>query len=249
LNEVDPFFLVSRGIASLGINNVAAHVPVKAFCCSDPPEKFHHAIWFDPGVMKFVPRPKLKKRVRAKIGEQQFRFTQYRVADCPNVWGFHRTAEFVPEEFLTSTGATWGNNSQAVEKNGRPKILFTFFCALRLMHYLGCRRVYLLGVDFHMHAGRNGGYAFKQNRWASSVGGNNDHYRIASRMLAELQPYFAAANFQVFNCYEYSGLKVFPYVPFDEAIEDCRGMVPKEIDLAGWYEKPGEQYQEDRGDE
>ena len=40
-----------------------------------------------------------------------------------------------------------------------------------------------------------------------------------------------------FNCYEKSGLRAFPYVPFEDALIDVCGLVEEVPDLAGFYEK------------
>jgi len=66
-------------------------------------------------------------------------------------------------------------------------------------------------------------------------------------MCLELKPHFAAAGFEIFNCNRQSKLTAWPYVPFEEAIEDCRGLVPKEpLDCRSWYEKPGDKDEETR---
>ena len=239
LKSLDLSPLRERGIVSLGVNNVAAYAPVRAFVCGDPPEKFHPSIWLDPTITKFIPTTKLNKRVRAKMPDGSFKFTSFRVADCPSVFGFHRTCEFNPETFLMDEGNCWGNNSKARKKNGRPKVLFTMLLGLRLMHYLGCRRVYLLGVDFSMSS--SNGYAFAQDRHQGAADSNNDSYQVVAQMLSELKPIFDASGFSVFNCNRQSHLRVFPYVSFDEAVEDCRGLVGKEpLDTAGFYSKKGE---------
>lgn len=250
LKQHDLSALRERGVMSLGVNNVSGLAPVRAFVCSDPPEKFHHGIWLDPAILKLVPSPKLPKRVRAKLTDGSFRHTSYRVMDCPNVWGFARCTEFDPATFLTSLSASWGVSAANSEATGRPKVYFTMLLGLRLLHYLGCRRVYLLGVDFHMTAEPGGGYAFSQNRWPGAAAGNNNSYRLVAGMLAECKPYFDRAGFEVYNCNPTSSLRVFPHVPFEAAVEDCRGGVPREpFDLAGWYEKPGapDHQEEDRG--
>jgi hypothetical protein len=227
--------LKDRGITSLGVNNAAGAAHCRAFTCSDPPMKFHHGIWLDPSVMKIVPKPKLHKRVRAKLGHS-FRYTALNVNQCPNVWGYARNATFEPAEFLTSSHATWGVNSAAAEKSGRAKILFTWFLGLRLLHYLGVKRVYLLGVDFQMEAGAP--YAWRERKDEGGCGGNNNHYLKARSMCRELLPVFQAAGFEVFNCNPESRLEVFPYIPFETALDDCRGHIPEEpFDLFGWYGK------------
>lgn len=237
LNTLDTARLRDRGIVSMGVNNVAGHVPTTAFVCGDPPEKFHQGIWTDPKLMKFVPVRKLNQRVRAKRLDGSFAFTSLRVKDCPNVWGFRRDSHWEPAAFLNRDHATWGRGKKQAEEEKSPHILFSFFLGLRLLHYLGCRRVYLLGVDFGMDAEH--GYAFDQARTAQAINGNNNSYRIAAGLCEELVSVFEQASFEVFNCNRRSRLTAWPYVPFDEAVEDCRGLTPKEpLDLQGWYEKP-----------
>jgi hypothetical protein len=169
-------------------------------------------------------------------------WSSFLILSCPNVWGYERDGIWKPEEFLTRTHATWGRSDKEAKERG-DAIRFTFFLGLRLMHYLGVRRIYLLGVDFQMNQER--GYAFNQNCWPGKVRGNNRYYHLASPMCDELKPVFEKAGLEVFNCNRQSRLKTWPFVPFDEAVEDCRGVVPKEhtetkdqpYDLSGWYEK------------
>jgi hypothetical protein len=105
------------------------------------------------------------------------------------------------------------------------------------MHYLGCRRVYLIGVDFAMKPGnrrQKGNYAFSQG---GAGDGNNEHYRAAVRLAEELAPVFSERGYEVYNCNKRSRLAVFPYVSFEQALEDCRNQLPSEpFDLEGWYE-------------
>jgi hypothetical protein len=236
LQDLDLSILQERGVVSMGINNVAGMAPVTAFVCGDIPDKFHHGIWFDPNILKFIPTKHLRRPIRAKIGNE-FRMTQFRALDCPSLFGFHRSkvSRWNAANFLKTEDATWGLSKDAA-KDGKSPILFSFFLGLRLMHYLGIRRLYLIGVDFHMDAEH--GYAFPQYRWPSAIKSCNNHYRVAIPMLRELKPFFDEAGYQVFNCNETSGLDVFPYVPYEDAVEDCRGLVPAEcLDLKSWYEK------------
>ena len=245
LKSLDLSPLKERGIVSLAINNVAAMAPVRAFCCGDPPEKFHHGIWFDPAMRKFVPERRLSTRVRAKLPSGEFAFTSLRVKDCPEVWGYKRDSVWDAANFLKREAATWGRGDKQAKEEAKPHILFSFFIGLRLIHYLGCRRVYLIGVDFGMD--QEHGYAFEQARTEGAIRGNNNSYRIAAGMCLELRPHFEAASFEVFNCNRHSKLTAWPYVPFEEAVEDCRGLVPKEpLDCSFWYEKPGDKDEETR---
>lgn len=256
LQQIDLSFLRERGIVSLGINNVSGYAPVRAMTFSDPPEKFCHGVFFDPAVMKLVPVPKLGKRVRAKRPDGTFSFTSLRVQDCPNVWGYRRNSVWDPETFLTSENASWGNGKKGHEVNGRERILFTFFLGLRLLHYLGCRQVYMIGADFSMLPTEDGrgqrGYAFTERRHEGAARGNNSSYRKANAMCHELRPIFDAAGFEVYNCNPDSHLTAFDYVPLETAIRNARGLVPPEPwpdeILLGWYSKDEDPENRDAGD-
>lgn len=245
LRTIDLSFLRERGIVSLGINNVAGYAPVRAMTFSDPPEKFCHAIFFDPTIMKLVPVPKLTKRVRAKKPDGTFSFTSLRVMDCPNVWGYQRDSVWEANTFLTREHATWGRSrgSEIDPAHGKEKILFTFFLGLRLLHYLGCRQIFLLGVDFQMAEsdGQGPGYAFAQARTTGAAAGNNNHYRKAQSMCLELLPHFREHRFEVFQTNPHSKLTAFPHLPLTQAVQLARGLVPAEPFpeslLSGWYEK------------
>lgn len=237
LKKLDLSFLKERGIVSMGLNNVAGYAPVRAMTFSDPASKFHHGIFLDPAIMKFVPKPKLTERVRAKLPDGNFQWTAHDVRTCPSVFGYERDGLWNPAEFLTREKATWGVSKKHKENEGKNPILFSFFLGIRLLHYLGVRRIYLLGVDFKMDA--NAHYAFGQYRHQGAINGNNNSYFVATKMLHELRPYLEQAGLEIFQTNPDSALRVFDYCPLEHAIEDCRGLVPREpFDLAHFYEKP-----------
>jgi hypothetical protein len=246
LEKLDLEKLRDRGVISLAINNVAGFAPVRAFLCADPPEKFHGGIFLDPAILKFVPTTKLGKRIRMRSPDGKLAFTTMRVQDCPSVFAFKRDSHWEPSAFLKRDAATWGISKEQAKSLERPHILFTFFIGLRMLHYLGCRHVYLLGVDFTMDSDH--GYVFDQHRTAGAMRGNNNSYRIAAEMCSELQPHLNAAGFYVYNCNRHSYLTAFPHVPFHRALEHCRGVVPREpFALSDWYDKDGES--DDRGED
>ena len=113
----------------------------------------------------------------------------------------------------------------------------------RLLYYLGSRRIFLLGADFEMKCGigATGNYAFGQQRDDDAIKSNNRQFEITNGWLTALEPTFREFGLEVYNCNPVSGLTAFGHVPFADALEDCRGMVPAdEFDLAGWYEKSKE---------
>jgi len=235
LKQMDVSQLNLRGVCSLGVNNVAGAVPVRAHVFGDPQVKFHHGLFLDPAMMSFVPTAKLRKGIRAKLPDGTFRALDVHVFQCPNCWGFARSTRFDAATFLTTEYAHWGMSSKSVPDELKPhRRITTMLLGLRLLYYLGCPRVYMIGVDFVAPGG--GAYAFPEvtNPGTRQFGKIDD-------MLAEIKPVLEAADFRVFNCNPTSRCETFDHVPFDLALNDCRGPVPMEPwDLAGWYSKSGE---------
>ena len=231
VNKIDKEKLRERGVVSLAVNNVAGHVPVTAWCFGDPQIKFHHGVHLDPKCLTFAPLGKLRKRIYVKLPDGTFRATKVHVMDCPGVYGFARTSKFIPSEFFSSWYGQWGRGGDQPASDMPFKCLCTMLLGFRLMHYLGCPRIYLLGVDLWMDEASP--YAFNQQRSP-----HNRRYWKENAYLKELKPVFKEHGFEVFNCNPDSKCDVFDYVPFEKAYEDCRGAVPIEpFDLSKWYDK------------
>lgn len=231
LNDIPKEKLRERGIVSLAVNNSAGHMPVSAWVFGDPQHKFHHGAHLDPKSITFAPIGKLRKKINIKAPDGKFRATDIRVMDCPGVLGFSRSTYFNKETFLTDSTAQWGPGGK-MPKDRSFTLLDTMFLGLRLLHYLGCPRVYMLGVDFDMKTGR-GAYAFNQAK-----DGRNGRYSKTNYLLKELRPIFEKSGFNVYNCNPHSQCDVFDYVPFETAYLDCKGGIPDEpFDLSEWYEK------------
>jgi len=232
-----------KGVFSLGVNNVAAHPRFRpqAFVCSDPPKKFSHCIWFDPQIMKFVPKPKLsgiRSKLRRKLKDGSFEYLKERVYDCPNVWGFQRSSWLTPDNsFFTEPGAMWGNHNAGVKRTGEEKTVCTLLLGLRILYYLGARRIYLVGVDFWMRPDH--GYSFNQGRDEGACESNNRQFGVVNDWMVRMvaNGVFEQFGLEVCNCYANSGLRAFPYLPFDQAIIDCKGICDDSPDLSDWYSK------------
>lgn len=249
-NELPLEKLATRGVWSLAINNVAGHprIQPQAFVCSDPPSKFSHSIWFDPNIMKWLPTPKMHRkrgRLKVKKGKGHFVLSDRTTLDCPNVWGFRRNPWMIPgDDFFLSNGASWGNQDAGVAKTGQPKAVNTMLLAMRILRHMGAKRVFLIGLDFWMSADH--GYSFNQAidhkkpkdknvkpKW------DNRQYSVVNKWLVQMQEEgtFQRFGMEVFNCFQNSGLRAFPYVPFEVAIKVCQGGVEAIPDLSEWYEK------------
>lgn len=247
-NELPLELLGLRGIWSIGVNNVAGHVRTNAFVCSDPPTKFHDGIWLDPTVMKLIPGPKLTHKhrgyLRQKIGDT---FQLRKMADgqiestihMPNVWGFERCPWWAYDDtFFTNPGAMWGNGRAGEIRTGNPRTFCSMLLAIRLLHYLGSRRMFLVGADFFMEEKK--GYSFAQGRTQAAASNNNDQFAIVNAGLCAMRDngVFQRAGVEIFNCCKVSGLRAFPHVDFTKAIKASLSNFPKTpFDLTHWYEK------------
>jgi len=235
--------LNDRGIWTMTINNVGAHPRFRpnSFVCSDPPLKFHHNIWLDPGIMKFIPTPKLTGNrgiLRRKKKDGTFEQLERRTHQMPNVWGFKRISELIPNEFFfLEDGACWGNHKMGADRHKQPKTVCTFLLGIRLLYHLGIRQIYLVGVDFYMTPKL--GYSFEQARNEGASANNNRQFANVNGWLCEMMENgtFKKFNLTIYNCYQSSGLRAFPYVPFEDALKEAKMGIDEKPDLAGWYEK------------
>ncbi len=244
VNDLDLSLMAQRGIWTMAINNAGAHPRIRphAFVCSDPPRKFHHSIWLDPGIMKWIPSPKFhggrnRNQLRRKMPDGSFEIMDRNTRTAPNVWGFERRSWMVPDDtFFTEHSAAWGNQDIGMRLYGERKTACTMLIGIRLMYYLGIRRIFLLGCDFRMRS--DYGYSFGQGRTQGAINSNNEHFEIANDWFCRLTSggVFNQFGLELYNCYEYSGIRAFPYVPYKQAVEiACEG-IDQYPDCSCWYE-------------
>ncbi len=228
--------LQRRGIVSLALNNAAIVHRPQLWCSVDDPGNFCDAIWYDPGILKFVPLCHMEKRFMVRDQHEQLVPSKHAVGDMPGVFGYRRNESFVAEQWLYEDTFNWGNHGNRTDAYGIRGSRSVMYIALRLLFYLGFRRVYLLGCDFRMEQGKQN-YAFAQDRSSSSIRGNNDSYRVLNKRLEVLQPYFEKESFEIYNCTPDSGLTVFPHASFEEAVEYATSIIPKTIITKGMYDR------------
>ena len=251
-----------RGCWSLAVNNVAGWDAFRpqAFVHSDPPSKFHSGIWLDPGIMKFVPIPKFKKKrggLRRKIRDKQFEQLtfpdgqKFSTCDCPNAWGFLRRSWMRSDDsFFTEHGATMGNLNVGVARTGEQKTICSMLLGLRILYHLGARTIFLVGVDFRMDSakGLTDNYSFGENRDADACASNNAQFAVINELLCRTvkSGVFERFGLDVYNCNRQSGLRAFPHVPFSQAIGMATAGMETPFDLNGWYWKPPKKERERR---
>jgi len=226
--------LRDRGVMSLGINNAGAYVPIRAHTFGDPQIKFHSAQFMDGNVLSFVPFGKLFYDIQIKH-RGTFCPTKIRSIDCPATFGFSRQTDYEPDKFLSTPYAMWGCGHEEAKKRNTYRRLCTVLLGIRLLHYLGCPRIYLLGVDHHIAERDSGtpGYAWGDN--ASS--GNRIWWKIDT-YYNEIRPVCEAAGLNIYNCNPTSKCESFEYSSYRDALADCKGPIEEEpLDVHNWYNK------------
>lgn len=236
LRTVDLSSLSARGVLTCAVNNVAAIFRPQLWVSADDPGNFADAIWRDPGIMKFIPCDHLVRSVVVRDSDGSLRESDERVAEMPAVFGYHLNTIFRPEAWLAEETINWGNDGSRPDLDGNTGARSVMFVAIRLLHYLGVRRVYLLGCDFRMTFDQEN-YAFPQARTRKSVQNNNNTYRILNRRFRHLRPYFDANGFEVFNCTVDSGLVAFPFRAFEDAWREATARMPEPILTEGMYDR------------
>jgi len=236
LRTLDLSPLSARGILTCAVNNVAAIFRPQLWVGADDPGNFADAIWRDPGILKFVPCGHFERSLVVRESDGSPRVSDERVADMPAVFGYHLNTSFRPESWLVEETVNWGNEGRTPDLDGNTGGRSVMFAAMRLLHYLGVRRVYLLGCDFRMTFDQEN-YAFQQARSRQSVQNNNNTYRILNCRFRHLKPYFDADGFEVFNCTEESQLVVFPRLPFADALRETTARIPERIMTEGMYDR------------
>lgn len=260
--------LNQRGVVIFSANNWPGVLPPNVrphvWLFNDKPIKFHEALFHDGGILKFMPitmwnRQRRNYRVYMKDPKSgKLIPSQWWPIDMPCTVGYVRNHEFNPETFLTAGSLCQGNERRFAmaehkvknpktgvkewqpipgkKPNGFPHVINTMFSAISLPYYLGVRTLYLVGCDFRMNVERP--YGFDQDKHRGGVIACNEHFRSMDTMFLAVKPKFDEAGYNVFNCFQFSGLTAFPFKPFQECIDECRRYAdfsPK-LDTARWYD-------------
>ncbi len=206
------------GILTMSVNNTPKTFRTNLWTCVDDPSHFIKSIWLDPVIQKFVPLDHAEKFI---FDNETWKTTEIKVGDCPNVVFYRRNEKFQAKQFLTESTFNWGDHSNL--GGGRTVMLV----AIRMLYYLGIRKIYLLGCDFSMSSESK--YHFKQGRSKSSINGNNGTYAKLMKRFSDLKPILKEHNLEIYNCNHESRLRVFPFVNFREAWFDVIKHMPVNI--------------------
>lgn len=221
------------GVLTMSVNNSVKSYRSQLWVSVDNPMNFIKSIWLDPKITKFVPFSHVEKNI---FDNEAWKEMKTRVGDCPNIWYYKRNEHFVADQYLWEDTFNWGNHTDL--GGGRSVMLV----AVRLLFYLGIRRLFLLGCDFKMNDQSK--YHFEQDRTKGSMRGNSGTYELLIDRFRQLKPIFDNVGYKVYNCNDQSALTIFPFISFEEAISLATAEMPKDITnerTAGLYERAAEE--------
>lgn len=239
LAEADLSLLNRPSVFTITLNNALKLYRSDAWISVDDPGNFIRSAWLDPKILKFI---RYVHAIDGKKGKRLFNSDEWKemktiARNCPGIVWWKHNSHFRVSHFLTEDTICWGDEDiQSAQEHGRevPGRNYggrsVLLAAIRIAFELGFRHVYLLGVDFDMSAEKT--YAFEQGREAGAVNNNNKTYKMLIQRFTQLKPFFHAHNFHIFNCNPKSGLKTFPHVSLQEAVNRvCRhNGLPVEFD-------------------
>jgi len=236
LSRLDLSLLNKRGIMTMAVNNAWSVYKPNLWICVDDPGNFIDIGWKDPSILKFAPIGHMHRNLQVKEDSGVFRTSQFKVREMPSVLYFRRNDKFEVQNFLNQNTVNWGNGEKIIDELGNRGSRSVMLSAVRILYYLGFRRVFILGADFKMQEGQDN-YAFKQDRTTFSVNSNNNTYKALDSRFNALKPIFDSLNYKIFNCNKDSGLKSFPFVNYETAIKQASANFNKKIDTLGWYDR------------
>ena len=191
------------------------HLKPTIWLCMEKPQIFPAEIWDDRTIIKVVCNAVYEKGyLREKNGIQRFE----PVNKTTNIYWFKLSNSYSSEKYLTENSVQWGNNSEITDEHGikgRRSIMFAHF---RLLHYMGFKKIYLLGVDFDMQEAIP--YCYDRVKTKHAVQQNNILYDTLKIRLAAIYPKLLDAGIEVYNCNPQSKLEVFPFKSYEECLND-----------------------------
>ena len=234
LSTLDLNALDGRGL-TCSLNNAWFKKRTHLWICADTPDRFWDQGWLDPTIMKFCPRSHIHRPLRAPDGEGVLRPITIKAGDTPNSWFYVRNNGFNPATFLDEPGVSWGTLKGTPDTLGIANSRSVMLSAMKILPWLGVRTIYLLGCDFYMAlSSQASAYAWDEQKAARGRKGNNNLYQVLTTRLTALAPHLEGRGVRVYNCNPDSGLKVFPHLPYAEAL-DREGVRSGPSVTKGWY--------------
>jgi len=229
-NKLDKSLLSLPGICTFGVNNSPKVFRPNFQVSMDEPARFLESVWLDPRIMKFVNGAgKRKHPINHTLTKAGWQDSNITIKDCPACIYFDGNTTFNAKEFFHEDSVNWGNSAQ----NGGGRSVN--MALIKIAYVLGFRRLYLTGVDFTMSSTNT--YSFSEQRAQGAVKNNNSTYMRMISYFTQLVPEMEKVGFKIYQCSPGSDLTLFPYMPFEEAIQrEIQGMPdPEQEETWGRY--------------
>lgn len=229
LNRLD-----QPGVLTMGVNNSWSVYRPHLWACVDHPRRFIDTGWKDGRILKFAPASHAALHLGVQGEDGRIRNSAFKAGQMPSTLFYRRTNGFDHTRFLRGESVMWGCGNKQADTLGLTGKRSVMLVALRLLHHLGFRTVYLLGCDFAMSEDRR--YAFDETRTDQAIRNNNSLYDGLRRRFEALRPHFDAEGFRVVNCSPGSALDTFDRMDFADAVEQSASECSKPVGTRGWYE-------------
>lgn len=222
--NVDHSLLRQPGIFTLGQNNGPSTFRPNAWVGLDEPGRFLLSIWLDPNIMKFT---QVGHRTGKLFNSITWTEVPVTVEQTINTHLIVTDEDFQANSFLTRRSFSCGLSP------ARGGARMSMPVGIKILYDLGFREIYLLGCDWEMDNEKP--YHFEQQRTPGALRNNNEAYKKWTQRFTDLRPHFEQHGLTVYNCNPDSGLKVFDYLPLEEAIS--RNVIETKEPTAGLYER------------
>ncbi len=194
--------IADAGLPVMAINDWPKDGPKPWYwCAGDPPGFYSERVWTDSDVMKFVGLHNAKA-----IRPRESAYAPACMAkDAPNTFFFHQaTDEMDVDHWLFHPFIVWGST---IGCEGGPKQLYAHGAArssmligLKILWFLGYRRIYLLGCDCTPH-----------HHPAS------EYWNTIFHLMGQLAPGFRRWGLQVYQTNPDAYLRTFPFAHYRRA--------------------------------
>lgn len=191
--------------------------------CVDEPKHFHEVIWRDSSVMKFT-KDKFRKahKFRTMDGDDKHWVGTAKLVETRNVWYYYHSKRIPDDDFFVGH-PTWGTNPHKS----------VMFVAIRILYWLGIRRIFLLGADFNQTP--KDSYSFDDPMPSGRAQYNTEKFGHLDDFFNKLLPTFNRYGLQIINCSDPSRIATFDKVPFEDALYDVIQKIPQHIKSRGLY--------------
>src|SRR3990167_2034737 len=216
-NTIDVSKLSNKYSLSQKLLPITHFVPT-IWLCMEKSQGLPAKILEDKTIIKLVSSEVYDKGYLQPIEPNARLYRMAPINQLKNIYWFRVSEKYNSKTYFSENAVQWGMATEKKDEHGilgRRSIMLAEF---RLLHYMGFRRIYLLGVDFRMEKERP--YCYEVEKGDGAVAQNNLLYETLKIRFEKLYPLMLENGLEVFNCNPDSQLKVFPFINYEDALND-----------------------------